>query len=124
MSDGTTSPATGLMIYHGELSGLASPGISWSADQAVAVDYARRSSTAGPTRVLRAMAPPSAVLARFADEDEVVVQPGLLMHIACITDFPHFTLPNLASGLRFRAFGWPLARPRCELADLPAGEMT
>jgi hypothetical protein len=105
VSDDAPMPCTDLEIYRGEPADLTSPGIAWSADQAVAIEYARRYSTAGPTRVLRATAPPSAVLARFADEDEVVVQPDLLIDVVNIGGFPYFTVPNLAPGLRFRAFG-------------------
>jgi hypothetical protein len=51
-------------------------------DQAVGIDYASRHSTT---------APPSAVLARFADENEVVVQPDVLMDVVDIGGFPHFS---------------------------------
>jgi hypothetical protein len=40
--------------------------------------------------VLQATAPPVAVLARFAAEDEVVVQPDLLIDIVNLGGFPHF----------------------------------
>jgi hypothetical protein len=104
LTDYAPIPDTDLVIYRGERANLGSPGIAWSADQAVAIDYARRYSTVGQTRVVQATAPPSAVLARFADEDEVVVQPDLLVNVVSIGSFPHFTVPNLAPGLRFRAF--------------------
>lgn len=47
---------------------------------------------------------PTAVLARFACEDEVVVQPDLLIYVKTIGHLPHFTLPSLAPGLHFTAF--------------------
>jgi hypothetical protein len=37
-----------------------------------------------------------AVLARFAAEDEVVVQPDLLIDIVNLGGFPHFTWPLVA----------------------------
>jgi transposase InsO family protein len=104
LTENAPMPGTGLVIYRGEPAYVSSPGIAWSADHAVAADYARRYSTAGPTRVLRATAPPSAVLARFAhNDDEVVVQPDLLKDVGNIASLPHFTLPNLAPVLRSTA---------------------
>lgn len=105
VTDGTGKPDANLVIYRGEPADPAGPGIAWSAEREIAIGYARRYSTTGPTRVLQATAPPMAVLARFASEDEVVVQPDLLIDVKTIGHLPHFTLPNLAPGLRFTAFG-------------------
>jgi len=96
VSDGPPQPGGDLLVYRGELADPANPGIAWSTDEAVATDYARRYSTAGQTRVLQATAPPMAVLARFAAEDEVVVQPDLLIDIVNLGGFPHFTWPPAA----------------------------
>ncbi len=60
VSDGPPMPEADLVIYRGEPANLASPGIAWSAGHATATDYARRYSTAGSTRVLRAIASPKA----------------------------------------------------------------
>lgn len=104
VTDSTGKPDDSLVIYRGEPADPAGPGIAWSAEREVAISYARRYSTAGPTRVLQATAPPMAVLARFASEDEVVVQPDLLIDVKTIGHLPHFILPNLAPGLHFTAF--------------------
>jgi hypothetical protein len=93
VSDGPPQPGGDLLVYRGEPADPASPGIAWSTDEAIATDYARRYSTAGQTRVLQATAPPMAVLARFAAEDEVVVQPDLLTDIVNLGGFPHFAWP-------------------------------
>jgi hypothetical protein len=105
VTDDAPAPPTDLVIYRGEPADLGDPGVAWSADQTVAVDYARRYSTLGPAHVLRATAPPTAVLARFVDENEVVVQPDLLKDVINIGGFPHFALPNLVPALRFAASG-------------------
>ncbi len=51
--------------------------------------------TVGDTRVLQATAPPMAVLARFAQEAEVVVAPHLLRDITELGSIKHFVLPRL-----------------------------
>jgi hypothetical protein len=104
VTDGTPMAHADLVVCRGEPADLAGPGIAWSANLHVAAGYARGYSTAGPTRVLQATAPPLAILARFTSEDEVVVQPDLLADVKNIAGFPHFTLPNLAPALRSRAF--------------------
>jgi hypothetical protein len=58
--------------------------------------YAQGYATAGRTEVVQAIAPPAAILARFAQDTEVVVAPELLNNVENIGYIPHFTLPRRA----------------------------
>jgi hypothetical protein len=93
VSDGPPQPAQVLLVYRGELAGKGDPGISWTTDPQTARQYAQGYATLGDTRVMRAVAPPAAVLARFRHDAEVVVVPELLMDVECLGFIPHFQLP-------------------------------
>jgi len=95
VSDGMAATDSALTVYRGELVAEAEPGISWSAEFQIARSYAQRYSTVGHTRVLQATAPPTAVLARFNQEAEVVVEPELLDDIKNLGYIHHFKLPML-----------------------------
>jgi hypothetical protein len=96
VSDGIPQPGTGLAIYRGELVSAHEPGVSWTADFQVARKYAQGYATTGDTRVIKATAPPRAILARFTHEEEVVVDPSVLTDIKELGRIPHFRLPKLA----------------------------
>jgi hypothetical protein len=93
VTDGPARPDSDLTVYRGELAGSANTGISWTTDQAVATKFARNYTTAGQTHVLQATATPESVLARFILEDEVVIEPDLLVAVTSLGCFPHFTRP-------------------------------
>lgn len=95
VSDGLPEPAQDLLVYRGELAGTGDPGISWTADPQIARRYAQGYATVGDTRVMRATAPPGAILARFQHDAEVVVVPELLMDAECLGSIPRFQLPQL-----------------------------
>lgn len=95
VSDGLPQPAQAVPVYRGELTGNAEPGISWTTEAQIARRYAQGYATAGDTRIIRATAPPAAILARFIDDAEVVVVPGLLMDAECLGFVPHFQLSAL-----------------------------
>jgi hypothetical protein len=96
VSDGIPQPDSTITVYRGELVGGREPGISWTADIEIATRYARGYATVGHTRVVRADAPPAAVLARFTPDAEVVVAPELLTGVETAGYVHHFTLPSLA----------------------------
>lgn len=93
VSDGPPDPAEPVTVYRGELVGRSDPGISWTADLQIARRYAQGYATLGHTRVMLAIAPPAAILARFQHDAEVVVAPELLTGAACLGYIPHFRLP-------------------------------
>ena len=96
VSDGPTWTAGDLTVYRGELDGSAEMGMAWTTDRATAIGYMQRYASAGPTVTWRATAGPESVLARFSAEDEVVVQPELLVNVMRIAELPHFVLGRLA----------------------------
>jgi hypothetical protein len=96
VSDGILSPSSAVTIYRGELLRSAEAGISWTADPQIARKYAQGYATVGATRFVRAIAPPEAVLARFNQEEEVVVDPDLLRNVEELGRLPYFVLPKLA----------------------------
>jgi hypothetical protein len=67
-----------MTVYRGELVQAHKPGISWTTDFQVAKRYARNYATVGHTQVIQAVAPPAAVLGRFARDAEVVVAPEFI----------------------------------------------
>jgi hypothetical protein len=83
------------LVYRGELTATGDPGISWTTDPQIARRYAQGYATVGDTGVMRAAAPPAAVLARFQHDAEVVVAPELLTDAGCLGIIPHFQLPLL-----------------------------
>ncbi len=95
VSDGLPEPAQALLVYRGELTGNADPGISWTTDPQIARRYAQGYATVGDTRVMRAAAPRDTILARFQHDAEVVLVPELLMDAECLGFIPHFQLPAL-----------------------------
>jgi hypothetical protein len=95
VSDGQPEPAQVLMVYRGKLAATGDPGISWTTDLQIARRYAQGYAIVGDTRVMRATAPPAAILARFQRDAEVVVTPELLTDAQCLGIIPHFQLPVL-----------------------------
>jgi hypothetical protein len=93
VSDGSEQPTTPLTVYRGALAGDGGRGMSWSTDDKHAGSYASGYRTVGATCLWRASCPPAAVLARFAFEDEVVVDPEMLIEIAVVHTLPSFALP-------------------------------
>ena len=93
VSDVLPEPSEAVMVYRGELVGDDDPGISWTADLAIARRYAQGYATVGDTRVMQATAPPVAILARFRQDAEVVVAPELLSDAELLGYIPHFQLP-------------------------------
>ncbi len=91
VSDGVAYPSAELTVYRGEPES-GQRGISWTTDFQVADTYAKGYSTGGNAQVLQATAPVASVLARFAFEDEVVVQPELLTDVKALGYRPHFKL--------------------------------
>jgi hypothetical protein len=83
------------LVYRGELAATGDPGISWTTDPGVARRYAQGYATVGDTRVMRATASPTAILARFRHDAEVVVAPELLTDVECLGFIPRFQLPLL-----------------------------
>ena len=98
VSDGIPQPNTELTVYRGELVNSHESGISWTTDAQVATQYARGYSTVGNTQVVQAVAPPVAVLARFSQEAEAVVDPSLLKEHKKLGYIPHCVLPNFMNG--------------------------
>jgi hypothetical protein len=99
VSDGFEQPATSLTIYRGALAVDDARGMSWSTDDKHAGSYASGYRTVGATCLWRASCPPEAVLARFAFEYEVVVDPEMLIEITVIQALPHFALPVIRYAL-------------------------
>ena len=95
VSDGPPEPAQALLVYRGELAATDGPGISWTTNPQVARRYAQGYATVSDTRVMRATAPPAAILARFQHDAEVVVAPELLADAECLGIIPHFQFPLL-----------------------------
>ena len=93
VSDGPQRPEESLITYRGQLAG-STMGISWSTDLQTAKTYIQRYSPEGQTEVLRATAPIESVLARFSYEDEVVVEPDMLVNVESLGGYPRLTLPN------------------------------
>lgn len=93
VSDGPAYPSADLTVYRGEPVVSGQQGISWTTDFRVADTYAKGYSTDGHAQVLQASAPTVAVLARFAFEDEVVVEPELLTDVKILGYRPHFKPP-------------------------------
>lgn len=92
VSDGPPSPEDDLTVYRGQPVAGGQRGISWTTDVQVARTYAQRYSTVGDVQVLQATASVASVLARFTNEDEVVVEPELLTDVAVKGYMPHFKL--------------------------------
>jgi hypothetical protein len=88
-------------IFRGAPSLGGASGISWSATESVARQYAKDYRTVSETTLWKATCPPGAVLARFKQDDEVVVDPNLLSEITPIELYPIFTMPVLS----FKNFG-------------------
>ena len=97
VSDGPPQPEAPFTVYRGELA-ASRPGMSWTADRAVALRYARDYRTVGPTRCLRATIPPRAILARFVLHDEVVVDPAELTHVTVSGSFAQWAPPRFNVG--------------------------
>lgn len=95
VTDDTAFPHGALTIYRGEPATAEELGISWTRDREVAIKYARDYATMGATRVLQASALPGSVMACFAFEAEVVVDPDLLEGVTVFGSFPHFKNPLL-----------------------------
>jgi len=92
VSDGPASPKDERPIFQGRLA-LSEPSISWTLNQAVATKYARGYTTVGDTEVWQAKAPPAAVLAQFAADEEIVVDPALLKAVKRLGYFRHLARP-------------------------------
>jgi hypothetical protein len=95
VSDGFPRPSSALTIYRGELVSSHEPGISWTASLKIAKQYAQGYATTDDVRVIKATAPPQAVLAQFHRESEVVVTPHMLMNREELGVFRRFVLPRL-----------------------------
>jgi hypothetical protein len=95
VSDGIPRPNGDLTIYRGELVDHHEPGIAWTTDFQTARSYAQRYASTGHTQVVQSTAPPAAVLARFHQEAEAVVDPDLLKGHKNLGYIPHFVLPLL-----------------------------
>jgi len=96
VSDSIPQPDTEITVYRGQLVNVHEPGISWTTDFQVAKRYAQGYATVGDAQVAQAIAPPAAVLGRFAPDAEVVVIPALLRSVETVGYIPQFTLPRLA----------------------------
>jgi len=97
LTDHAPRPEATIEVHRGELAS-SRPGMSWTADEAVARRYARDYRTVGPTRCLRAAIPPQTILARFAVEDEVVVDPGELTDVTVVGSFDQWEPPRFNVG--------------------------
>ena len=92
VSDGPAYPHDNLTVYRGEPATATGRGISWSLSLQVATTYARGNAIDGTTYARKASAPPAGVLARFVQDAEVVVEPGLLTAREVVGHFPKFKL--------------------------------
>lgn len=97
VSDRALRPVEPLTVYRGELA-TSRPGMSWTADQAVALTYATGYRTVGSTRLVRASIPPGAILARFESDDEVVVDPAALTEVTIVSSFAQWEPPGFNVG--------------------------
>lgn len=81
VTDDETLSANPTTIYRGAPIVDSGRGISWSATGEIARKYANDYRTTGATALWRATCSPEAVLGRFQLDDEVVVDPNLLVDV-------------------------------------------
>jgi hypothetical protein len=95
VSDGPERPSAAISVFRGALAVDDARGISWSTSEEHAGTYASGYTTVGETCLWRATCPPEAVLARFGFEEEIVVDPELLVDVAVVRQLPRFELPAI-----------------------------
>jgi len=93
VSDGPEQPIAAVAVFRGGLAEDDGCGISWSTSSEHAGTYASGYTTVGETCLWRATCPPEAVLGRFVFEEEVVVDPRLLVEVTALRRLPRFELP-------------------------------
>jgi hypothetical protein len=101
VSDGPPQPVADVTIYRGAPA-EAALGVSWSATEERGRWYANSYRTVGATYLWRAECPADALLGRFDLDDEVVVDPSLLVRPSVIAVAEFAPPPAIAAGLSER----------------------
>ena len=91
-------------IYRGALIVDNARGLSWSTDANDALHYAQGYRTRGATALWKATCTPHAVLGRFNEHHEVVVDTDFLLDVTIVASFPEFPRPTPT----FKPLGGPV----------------
>jgi hypothetical protein len=102
ITDGPPRPESKFVVWRGAPTADAAQGVSWSATRERAAWYARGYTTEGETCLWQATCPAGTALARFTTNDEVVVDPALLVNVTVDTRYPRFEPPRSGLQLGYR----------------------